>query len=137
MARKSKPKVKPNPKAEAPLKEKTDQLIRHNGKLVKALFDSEVWNEIVLPLIEETTASVCGRMSNGYYYHGASTRSWNESKLAFYSGYQKCAMDINNRLVDFVRAMERLDKKKKAEAEQAKAPIVNPMLEELDDQWGS
>lgn len=105
-----------------------EELIRHNGELVEALLASEGWKEVVLPLIQESVSSVSGRYTSGYYYDGEFTRGG--KSLDYLSGYQKALMELNNRILDFVKAKDNLVIKKKAEAKEANAPMINPFLED-------
>lgn len=107
-----------------------DELVRANGDLVEALLTSEVWGEIVFPLLSEGVASVSGRYTNGRFHHGDLTRS--ETNRDFLAGYQKGLMDLSNRLSDFVEAKKKLALKKKAEAASESAPMINPFLEDAE-----
>lgn len=104
--------------------------------MVEGLFESEVWRVIVEPLINESIASVCGRKSGGRWHHGSITRNWTDDKLGFYSGYQKGLMDLENRLIDFIRAKDQLGLKRKEEEQQLKQPFINPFLDD-DDEYSS
>ena len=117
------------PKQErSPLKRLSPEaIIRFNAKLVEDLYLTPVWLEIIQPLIAEGIASVCGRLTNGRYYHGALTKQ-NENK-DFSAGYQKSLMDLNNYINDFVKVKNDLALKLIKEEEEKKAPIYNPFLE--------
>lgn len=91
-----------------------------------------VWGEIVLPLIQESIASVSGRYTNGRFYQGSLTRtSENPERLR---GYQLALEEFNNRLHDFVVEKNKLDDKKKQEALDSKAQMYNPFVEELNEE---
>ena len=126
------PKVSPVTEKDS-LLEKTESLVKHNGLLVEALIHSEVWIQILSPLIDETIASVSGRKTNGRWHHGDFTRTKEDAQ--FLKGYQKSAMDIHNHLLDFIKAKDDISKKYIQEAQEAHAPIVNPFMEEDSDGW--
>lgn len=106
-----------------------EHLIRRNGKLVEALLESEVWRDILLPLLQEQVAGVSGRYSNGRYHHGELTRLPLGSG-DFLAGYQKALMDFNNGVQDFVLAKDRLLLERAKEEDSKKQPYVNPFLED-------
>lgn len=56
-----------------------------------------------------------------------------EAKRDYLAGYQRSLMDLNNRIDDFVKAKQALDLKKKQEAEDAKAKVINPFMEADND----
>lgn len=107
-------------------------LIEQNANLVESLFNSEAWKEIAFPLLQELIASVCGRFTNGRYYHGDFTRT--ENRKDFQSGYQRALMDFNNNLHDFILAKNKVLENKKKEQEESKAPIYNPFMEEENEE---
>jgi len=94
---------------------------------VQSLFNSQGWQEIAFPLLQESIASVAGRFTNGRYYHGELTRS--KENRDFNAGYQFALEEFTNRLHDFILAKEKLEQKKKEELEETKAPIINPFME--------
>ena len=108
---------------------KGEHLIRRNGKLVEALMESEVWRDIVLPLLLEQVAGVSGRYTNGRFHHGDLTRLPLGSG-DFLAGYQKALMDFNNGLHDFILAKNKLLLERAKEEDSKKQPYVNPFLEE-------
>ena len=112
-----------------------ESLIRRNGELVEQLFTSEAWADIAFPLLQESIAGVSGRLSNGRFYHGSLTRDWSGNNSLFVAGYQKALMDFFNNLQDFVSARDKLLEKKKEEAQDKKAAVYNPFMEdqELED----
>ena len=105
-----------------------EKLIKRNGELVEEMLETEAWREIVLPVLNESIASVSGRYTNGRWHHGDLTRTDNERN--FLAGYQKGLMDLNNRLLDFVDAKNSLLKRRKEEALAERSPMINPFLEE-------
>ena len=127
------PKVSQGTEKASNLLEKTESLVRHNGLLIEDLIRSEAWLQILSPLIDETIASVSGRKTNGRWHHGDFTRTKEDTQ--FLKGYQKSAMDIHNRLMDFIKAKDDIDKKHIQEVTEAQAPIVNPFMEEDTDGW--
>jgi hypothetical protein len=98
---------------------------------VEQLFGSEVWNEIVLPLLKESVAGVSGRFTNGRFHRGALTRD--AKALERLCGYQAALEDFHNNLTDFVTARDEQEKKRKEEAVAKKAPLINPFLEDHHD----
>ena len=121
------------PKSPKPDKS-VEELIRHNGELVEAFYASEVFAEIIFPLIKESIASVSGRFTNGRYWHGGLTTKWDGENSLFYAAYQKALMDFHNNLHDFVLAKDKLKQSKKNEEEEKKAPIYNPFMEEANEE---
>jgi len=121
------PQAKPQVKSTNP-----EYLISYNANLVEALLDSETWKDIVFPLISEGIASVSGRLTNGRYHHGDLTRS--TTNKDFLSGYQKALMDFYNHLNDFLRTRDNLLASKHEEEAAKSQPIINPFLEEEDEQ---
>jgi len=100
--------------------------------MVEEMLNSEVWKTIGEVLIDEGIASVAGRKTNGRWHHGSFTRANNEP-LPYLQGYQRALMDFSNRLIDFVKAKDDLDKKKKESELERHQPFINPFLEEDDD----
>jgi len=117
------------PAQDKPKTTSAEVLIEQNGRLVEELYQSKVWVEIIKPLIDESIASVCGRFTNGRYWHGGLTTKWAANEPLFYAAYQKALMDFNNNLNDFVLAKEKLLAAKKAEKADKDAPIYNPFME--------
>jgi hypothetical protein len=109
-------------------KKSIDSLILHNGELVEKLLASEVWAEIILPLIHESIAGVSGRFTNGRFYKGDLTRGI--CNLERISGYQCALEEFHNRINDFVVIKDKMIEDKKRDKEEAKQPMVNPFLEE-------
>jgi hypothetical protein len=91
--------------------------------------ESEVWRDIVLPLLLEQVAGVSGRYTNGRFHHGDLTRLPLGSG-DFLAGYQKALMDFNNGLHDFILAKNKLLLERAKEEDSKKQPYVNPFLEE-------
>lgn len=110
-----------------------EKLVIENGKLVEELLSSQAWRDIAMPLLEESIAGVSGRLTNGRFHHGDLTKDWSANQSVFFAGYQKALMDYFNHLQDFVVAKDNLIAKKKREAEDSKAPIYNPYMEELNE----
>lgn len=108
-----------------------EQLIYQNGKLVEDLLLSSVWLNIIEPLLDETISSVSGRKTSGYYHHGSFTKLSDDTK--FLQGYQKCGMDIYNRIKDFVRAKDNLKRVREESEKESKMQMFNPFLEELKE----
>lgn len=111
----------------------SEQLIRINGELVEAFLSSEVYKEIIKPLIEEGIASVSGRFTNGRFHHGDLTRGCSNRQsvpVEFLAGYQKGLMDLSNYIRDFVDAKDNLDKQKKMRATEDNSPMINPFMED-------
>jgi len=100
--------------------------------MVEELIASPVWTDVIAPVFSESVASVSGRMTNGYWFHGSLTREVSKDNSLMYSGYQKGVMDVWNRIIDFVKAKEQLEEKMKEDALGKKAPIINPFLEDFD-----
>lgn len=96
--------------------------------MVEELLSSQVWCEVVQPLLQESIHSVSGRYTNGRYYDGEFTRGG--KSLDFLSGYQKALMELNNRLDDFVKAKDKLALDKKAKVASENQPIINPFMED-------
>lgn len=109
-------------------------LIHNNGVMVESLFQSQVWKEIVFPVLQEQIAGVSGRFTNGRWWHGTLTTNWKENTSLFVAGYQKALMDFHNSLHDFIVAKDNLLKKKKDEESEKQAPIVNPFMEEDNEE---
>ena len=126
-------KATPEPQKQAKLDKSIESQIRHNGELVEALYASEVYEEILFPLLSEGIASVSGRLTNGRYHHGDLTRS-ETGRGPFLAGYQKALMDYHNYLHDFVLAKDKLTQTKKQEEADKKAPIYNPFMEESNEE---
>lgn len=122
----------PAPPKQAKLDKSVESQIRHNGELVETLYASEVYSEILFPLISEGIASVSGRLTNGRYHHGSLTKL-NQEPLLFLQGYQKALMDFHNYLHDFVLAKDKLAKAKESEKLDKDAPLYNPFMEEAND----
>lgn len=108
-------------------------LIKANGDAVEELFGSQVWLDIVQPLILESIAGVSGRFTNGRFYKGSLTKPGGVLSLEALSGYQLALEDLHNNLQAFIDARDELKAKKKREAEDFKAPIYNPYMEELNE----
>ena len=108
-----------------------EQLIYRNANLVEALFNSEPWRDIVLPLLEESIRSVSGRFTNGRYYHGEFVKS--SKPEGFLRGYQLALEEFHNRLDDFIQAREKLIFSKKQEEVSKSSPFINPFLDEKND----
>jgi hypothetical protein len=123
----------PSAPTEEVKREKTDYLISHNGTLVEQLYDSEVWREVLEPLISETVSSVSGRYTNGVWHHGDFTRKSPHS-LDYLKGYQTAMMDFSNRLREFVLAKENLKHRKVREDLERRAPMVSPMENEHEEE---
>lgn len=125
--------AQPKQDPQQPKSTNPEVLIRINGELVEQLFNSQPWTEIVMPLLHELIAGVCGRFTNGRFYHGEFTR--NDSKKDFLAGYQKSLMDLYNNLQDFITAKNSLITRKKEEEAEKKSPLYNPFMadQELED----
>jgi hypothetical protein len=111
-----------------------EKIIIRNGTLVEELTKQEVWHEIIEPLFRERIASVSGRLTNGRYYHGTFTKDWSGETPVMLSGYQKALMDIWNDIHDFIIAKERLLLSKRKESAEKAQVVVNPFMEDLDEQ---
>lgn len=116
-----------------PVTPSPEYLIHKNGVLIEQLFSSEVWKEIVFPLIQESIAGVSGRFTNGRYWHGSLTTNWKENNSLFVAGYQKALMDFNNNLHDFILARDKQIISKRETELNKQAPLYNPFLEEEDE----
>ena len=103
-------------------------LIRCNGELIDGLFHSDVWKEIVFPLLQESIAGVSGRFTNGRFYKGNLTGD--RKSLEFLSGYQSALEEFHNHLHDFIVSRDKLISSRKAKEEEEKAPLINPFMEE-------
>lgn len=121
------PKV-PTQQDPTKVQQDSERLIKHNGALVEELRETEVWKEIILPLFEESVASVSGRFTGNRFYNGDLTRT--NTNRDFLAGYQRGLSDLYNRLDDFVEARKNLIKAKKQDALSAKQPMVNPFMED-------
>ena len=124
------PSGTPAPKESPKLPNTADALVQFNGVMVEEMLASEVWREIIRPLIEESIASVSGRFTRGRYHHGQFTRESPGKSLEFLSGYQSALAELNNNILDFVVAKDNLLAKKKEEVKDDNAPLYNPFLEE-------
>jgi hypothetical protein len=113
-------------------KAQAEVLIRQNGELVEELFRSKAWVEIVKPLLDEAIAGVSGRFTNGRFWHGTLTQKWDGNTSVAMAFYQKALMEFYNHLHDFIVAKDKMLADKKAEKEQAEAPLVNPMMEDYE-----
>jgi len=98
--------------------------------MVEELIASPVWVDIVSPLFSEMVASVSGRLTDGYYHHGALTRDMSKDNALMLAGYQKGIMDTYNRITDFVREKNRVEGRLKGEQVEQKVTYYNPFLEE-------
>ena len=94
--------------------------------------DSPVWKEVVMPVLQESIASVSGRFTNGRYWHGNLTSDWKDNNSLFVAAYQKALMDFHNNLHDFIVVRDKLITEQKQEELERQAPLVNPFLEEGD-----
>ena len=134
----SKPKKRKVPKVSSAIPDHPEShkpqdpkvLIRQNGELIEGLLCSEAWREIVFPVLEEMKAGVSGRFTNGRYWHGTLTSEWSGNTSVFVAGYQKGLMDFYNKIHDFVLAKNKIDEDAKRDAQESKAPIINPFMEE-------
>lgn len=109
-----------------------EALIRFNGDLVESLFSSQVWIEIVFPLLQESIASVSGRYSNSRFWQGTLTRTTHD--LHELKGYQLALEEFHNRLHDFILAKDKLQEKSKQSILDKEAKLYNPFMEEHDEQ---
>ena len=127
----------PSPKEPLQLKveRSAERLINYNGTLVEGLLKSEAWAEIGQVLLDEMVASVTGRKTGNRYYHGSLSKG--TLPLEYCRGYAQFGMDFSNRLQDFIVAKENLTKKKRREEKEAKQPMINPFLEEIDGKENS
>lgn len=117
------PKATPNPEA----------LVIDNGNLVENLLNSQEWKQIAFPLLLEMVASVSGRYTNGRFYKGEFTKT-SSMNLDRQSGYQTALEDFNNNLHDFIVARNNLLTKKKTDEADKQSPIINPFLEDNNEQ---
>jgi len=92
-----------------------------------------VWTEIVAPVLQESIASVSGRLTNGRYYHGGLTSKWDGTNSLFYAAYQKALMDFSNNLHDFVVAKKQIEDRVRMAKEADTAPLYNPAAEDTDE----
>lgn len=111
-----------------------ERLIIKNGDLIEDLTKHEAWSTIIVPLLQERIASVSGRLTNGRYYHGTFTQDWKGETPVMLAGYQKALMDIWNDIQDFVVARDRVLVQKKQDDTEKAQVVVNPFLEELEDE---
>lgn len=75
-----------------------------------------------------------GRFTSGRYWHGTLTSNWKAENPLFVAGYQKALMDFYNHLHDFVLAKDNLGKMKKSEEAEKKSPLINPFMEEFNEE---
>ena len=121
------------PKQSAADKPSAEALILQNGRLVEALYRSEVWSQILKPVLDELVAGVSGRCTDGRFYHGTLTRDWSNNTSVFLAGFQKALMDYSNSINDFVLAKNKLIAQQKAEASAVKQPMIGPLMEDEDE----
>lgn len=107
-------------------------MIERNGNLVESMFNSEAWKEIVMPVLNESVASVSGRFTNGRFWHGSLTTKWEGANSLFFAAYQKALMDFHNNLHDFIVARDKMLAAKKQERLDSNAPVYDPFMEEQD-----
>lgn len=122
--------VTPEPKQS---QEDPNRLIVKYGRMVEELILTPVWVDVIAPLFVESVASVSGRLTDGYFYHGALTRSPSNENSLMHAGYQKGVMDVWNRIMDFMKEKKRLEEKVKNDDANSKQPYYNPFLEGLDE----
>lgn len=119
-----------------------EALIRHNGELVEEFLDSEVYLDIIKPVIDESIAGVDGRQNGNKWLFGEFNKSKNIDRLQFLSGYSLALKEFINRIISFVEAKHGLQAKKEEEKIEKRQPIINPFLEDLneiakeDETWG-
>lgn len=134
MGRRPKVSRKPLSKVDRPrIKREKDTLIRYNAELVEELIESEVYRDILKPLIDEAVASVEGKQIEGKWFLGDFNRSDNPDRLQFLRGYSLALKEFNNRLLSFIEAKHELQRKKEEEKAEVRQPLVNPFLEELKE----
>lgn len=110
-----------------------ESLIKYNGELVKEFLESEVYQDIIKPLLDESIASVEGREVNKKWLFGEFNKTVNFSKLQFYCGYSLALKEFNNRIMSFIDAENELKNQKTEEKVAKSQPMVNPFLEDLHD----
>jgi len=110
-----------------------EALIRHNGELVEEFLTSEVYLDIIKPVLDESIAGVDGKQVVNKWMFGEFNKSANMGRLQFLSGYSLALKEFINRIVSFVEAKNGLQAKKEAEKVEKKQPIVNPFLEDLNE----
>lgn len=110
----------------------SDTLIRNNANLVETLRSSEVWREIIFPLIEEGIRSVDGAVINGRFQFGEISRTTKSKE--YLTGYKDGLAELLNRIDDFKLAKDNLIKQRKREAEELDAAktgrVINPFMED-------
>lgn len=115
-------------------KRSVEEQIIYNGELVAKLLGSEVWLDIVQPVLQESIAGVSGRFTNGYYYHGRITAKVEDANtIAFLAGYQKGLMDLSNHIYDFVSKKVAIEDARVKSKSEKDAPLYNPAAEDIDD----
>jgi hypothetical protein len=110
-----------------------EALIRYNGELMEEFLVSEVYLDIIKPVLDESIASVDGRQITNKWMFGEFNKGANIGRLQFLSGYSLALKEFANRLVSFVEAKHGLQVKKEEEKIEKKQPIVNPFLEDLHE----
>ena len=119
-----------------------EALIRHNGELVEEFLVSEVYLDIIKPVLDESIAGVDGKQVVNKWMFGEFNKSANMGRLQFLSGYSLALKEFINRIISFVEAKNGLQAKKEKEKVEKRQPIVNPFLEDLneiakeDETWG-
>jgi len=110
-----------------------ESLIKHNGELVEEFLASEVYLDIIKPVIDESIAGVDGKQVSNKWMFGEFNKSANISRLQFLSGYSLALKELVNRIYSFVEAKYGLQAKKEEEKIEKHQPIVNPFLEDLNE----
>lgn len=93
------------------------------------MYSSEVWTEIIFPLLQESISSVSGRYTNGRYYHGQIIKD--SKSRDFLAGYQLALEEFSNRIHDFILTRDRMQSRKKQEALDKVAPVINTFTEDV------
>lgn len=115
------------------LERSRESLIRYNGELVEELLESEVYKDIIKPLLDESIASVDGKQINHKWLFGEFNKTINLTKLQFYSGYSIALKEFANRLISFIEAKNNLQIQKEEAKKEKHQPIINPFLEDLNE----
>lgn len=110
-----------------------EEQIRYNRDLVQDFFSSVFYHEIYYPLLEECKASVSGRFTNGRFYKGDLTLK-PESNRDLLAGYQMALEDFHNRIHDFIVFANNLEKRQKEEQAEKGIEVINPFLDDANDE---
>jgi hypothetical protein len=110
-----------------------EALIRYNGELVEEFLGSEVYLDIIKPVLDESIASVDGKQVSNKWLFGEINKSVNFPRLQFLSGYSLALKEFANRILSFIEERDKLQLRKLEEKIEKRQPIVNPFLEDINE----